>query len=84
MRNTIVILLFVFCVISSFAQKYVSEIPSLPGEYIVAPVISPGEFREVKLSSGIWTDERGEKYVGGQTIRVDIPLNPLIYFILQE
>ncbi len=32
MRNTIVILLFVFSAISSFAQKYVSETPSLPGE----------------------------------------------------
>lgn len=84
MRNTIVILLFVFCVISSFAQKYVSHIPYLPGEYLIAPMIDPGESRDVKLPSGIWIDDRGEKYVGGQTIQVDIPLNRLCYFILQE
>jgi len=52
--------------------------------YLIAPMIEPGESRDVKLPSGIWVDDRGEKYVGGQTIRVDIPLNRLCYFILQE
>lgn len=52
--------------------------------YLIAPMIEPGESRDVKLPSGIWIDDRGEKYVGGQTIQAEIPLNRLCYFILQE
>ena len=56
----------------------------LGDQYLVAPMIDPGEIREVKLPIGTWIDDQGEKCMGGQTIKVNVPLNRLCYFVLQK
>ena len=56
----------------------------LGDQYLVAPMIDPGEIREVKLPIGTWIDDQGKKCMGGQTIKVNVPLNHLCYFVLQK
>jgi alpha-glucosidase len=50
-------------------------------KYLVAPMVDKGETREVKLPNGIWVDDLGEKHIGGQTIRMSVPIDRLVYFI---
>lgn len=49
-------------------------------KYLVAPMVEKGESRVVKLPKGNWVDELGNKYKGGQTITINVPLNRLPYF----
>jgi alpha-glucosidase len=49
-------------------------------KYLIAPVVSREHVREVKLPKGKWKDEQGKVYKGGQTLRLDVPLESLLYF----
>ena len=53
-------------------------------KYLVCPMVDKGETRDVKLPKGNWVDDMGEKYKGGKTITINVPLNRLAYFILQK
>lgn len=55
----------------------------LGDKYLVAPMIDKGETRDVKLPKGSWVDDLGKKYKGGQTVKIYVPLNRLVYFIRQ-
>lgn len=55
----------------------------LGDKYLVAPMNSKGNSRSVKLPKGNWTDELGNKFQGGQIIKIDVPLERLAYFIKQ-
>lgn len=52
----------------------------LGDKYLVAPMVSPGNSREVKLPKGRWRDDLGKVHRGGRTIAIDVPLNRLPYF----
>jgi len=52
----------------------------LGSRYLVAPMITKGNKREVILPEGIWRDELGKKYTGGQVVSIEVPLNRLPYF----
>lgn len=52
----------------------------LGDKYMVAPVVTQGTNRKVKLPKGKWKDEKGKVYKGGKTISVDVPLERLLYF----
>ena len=56
----------------------------LGDNYLVAPMINKGETREVRLPKGNWVDDQGAKYKGGQNVKMNIPLNRLVYFLLQK
>jgi alpha-glucosidase len=56
----------------------------LGDKYLVAPMVVKGTTREVKLPKGNWIDELGKKYKGGQTVKIDVPLERLAYFTLQK
>ncbi len=52
----------------------------LGDKYLVAPIISASNVRQVKLPKGLWVDDEGKKYQGGKTITVEIPLSRLLFF----
>jgi alpha-glucosidase len=56
----------------------------LGDKYLVAPMSEKGFKRTVKLPKGNWIDELGNKYEGGKTIEIDVPLERLPYFTLQK
>lgn len=56
----------------------------LGDKYLVAPMIVKGTSRDVKLPKGNWVDELGKKYKGGQTVKIDVPIERLAYFTLQK
>lgn len=56
----------------------------LGDQYLVAPMVDKGETRDVKLPKGIWIDDLGKKYKGGETIQMNVPINRLVYFKLQK
>ncbi len=47
-------------------------------------MVDKGETRNVKLPKGLWIDDLGIKYKGGQTVKMNVPLNRLVYFIRQK
>ena len=49
-------------------------------KYLVAPVVTNGGSRTVKLPKGRWRDDTGRTYNGGRTITVDAPMSRLPYF----
>jgi alpha-glucosidase len=52
---------------------------------LVCPMLVDGtSVRKVDLPNGKWTDDQGNDHEGGQTITVEVPLNRLPYFILNE
>jgi alpha-glucosidase len=53
-------------------------------KYLVAPMVDKGNTRIVKLPVGNWVNDNGKKYKGGQTVTTDVPLNRLIYLVLQD
>jgi alpha-glucosidase len=53
-------------------------------QYLVAPMLEKEMSRTVKLPKGSWVDETGKKYKGGQTVKIDVPLNRLPYFTRQK
>ena len=56
----------------------------LGDKYLVAPMVDRGDTRNVKLPKGNWIDDLGKKYKGGQTVKMNVPLNRLVYFIRQK
>lgn len=48
--------------------------------YLVAPVVTPGLSRTVKLPKGTWRDDLGKKYKGGKSYTIQVPLDRLPYF----
>ncbi len=52
----------------------------LGDKYLVAPVLTPDDFRSVRLPDGKWRDELGNVYEGGKTVRIDAPIERLPYF----
>jgi alpha-glucosidase len=52
-------------------------------KYLVAPMNSKGFSRSVKLPKGNWIDELGNKFEGGKTIKIDVPIERLAYFTKQ-
>jgi alpha-glucosidase len=56
----------------------------LGDKYLVAPMVVKGTTREVRLPKGNWVDELGKKYKGGQTVKIDVPLERLAYFTFQK
>jgi alpha-glucosidase len=56
----------------------------LGDKYLVAPMIVKGTSRDVRLPKGNWMDELGKKYKGGQTVKIDVPIERLAYFMLQK
>lgn len=51
-------------------------------KYLVTPMIEKGTERQVKLPKGTWIDESGNKFEGGKTIKIQVPLERLPYFTL--
>lgn len=48
---------------------------------MVAPMVNPGNQREVVLPAGYkWTADDGTEYEGGQTVTIDVPLNRIPRF----
>lgn len=56
----------------------------LGDKYLVAPVITESDTRTVKLPKGTWRDDQGKKYKGGKTYTLQVPLDRLPYFIINE
>jgi alpha-glucosidase len=53
----------------------------LGNDVLVAPVVAKGaRSRSVALPSGNWRAEDGKSYQGGQTVRIEVPLERLPYF----
>ncbi len=52
-------------------------------KYLVAPMNEKGTTRTVKLPKGTWVDDLGKRYNGGTTVKIEVPLNRLPYFVLQ-
>ena len=56
----------------------------LGDKYLVAPMVNKGNTRMVKLPKGNWVDELGKKYKGGKVFTIDVPLDRVPYFEMQE
>lgn len=52
----------------------------LGDKYLVAPVVTSENSRNVKLPKGKWVDELGKFYKGGRDYLFEVPLNRLLYF----
>ena len=53
----------------------------LGNDVIVAPVVEKGaRSRSVVLPPGNWRAEDGKSYRGGQTVKIEVPLERLPYF----
>jgi len=49
---------------------------------LVSPVVKQGERkRNVVLPKGKWKDENGKIFKGGRTVKIEVPLNRLPYFV---
>lgn len=53
----------------------------LGDKYLVAPMLTRGTERSVKLPKGKWIDENGKVYKGGKTYVLDVPIDRLPYFV---
>ena len=53
----------------------------LGDKYLVAPMVTPGVKRTVKLPKGKWKDDLGKVYKGGKTYTLDVPLSRLPWFV---
>ncbi|MDD5053132.1 MAG: glycoside hydrolase family 31 protein [Sulfuricurvum sp.] len=56
----------------------------LGDDILVAPMLNSGDTRDVKLPKGTWIDDLGVKYKGGSTIKINVPINRLAYFIRKK
>lgn len=52
----------------------------LGDKYLVAPVITKGNKRTVRLPKGSWKDDTGRKHRGPATLEIDAPLERLPWF----
>lgn len=58
-----------------------SEQYMLGDKYLVAPIMHPdNDYVEVRLPKGRWRDDRGELYRGGRTVRIEAPIERLVWF----
>lgn len=48
--------------------------------FLVAPIITTEDSREVRLPEGNWVDANGDIIEGGQTLSFDVPLDQLLWF----
>lgn len=53
-------------------------------DILVAPMVNPGREREVILPEGRWIADDGKEYTGGQTVKINVPLDRIPYFRLAE
>ncbi len=49
-------------------------------KYLVAPMVTSGTVRQVKLPRGNWRDDQGRRHRGGRTITIEVPLDRLPWF----
>ncbi len=49
-------------------------------KYLVAPMMSKGTSRSVRMPKGRWTDETGRCYKGGKSYTIDVPLSRIPVF----
>ena len=56
----------------------------LGDKYLVAPVVTQGNTRMVKLPKGKWKDDLGKIHMGGKSVKFDVPLERLLYFEKQK
>lgn len=52
----------------------------LGDKYLIAPMLTKGEKRNVRLPKGRWKDDLGKRHKGGKTIEVLAPISRLPYF----
>jgi len=52
----------------------------LGGKYLVAPILTSTNTREVRLPIGVWRDDLGQEYKGDTTIIVEAGIERLPYF----
>ncbi len=52
----------------------------LGDKYLVAPMFEPGYSRSVKLPKGRWQDEKGQKFRGGKSYVIDVPIDRIPVF----
>lgn len=52
----------------------------LGDKYLVAPMVTKGRSRTVKLPKGRWRDDTGKNWRGGREVTIDVPLGRLPYF----
>lgn len=52
----------------------------LGDRYLVAPMVTPGTSRRVRLPEGTWRDDTGKRWRGPKEITLDVPLERLPYF----
>ena len=48
--------------------------------YLVAPMVTDGYSRTVKLPKGRWQDDQGKTFKGPRTMTIDVPLERLPYY----
>ena len=48
--------------------------------YMAAPVVTPGNSREVRFPRGRWKDDTGKIYRGGRTVTFYVPSGRILYF----
>ena len=56
----------------------------LGDKILVAPLLEKTNMRNVKLPKGNWVDDLGVKHKGGRTVGMMVPLDRLVYFVLQK
>lgn len=52
----------------------------LGSKYLVAPMVKPGNSRQIKLPKGVWKDDLGKTFKGPREITVNVPLDRLPFF----
>lgn len=52
----------------------------LGDRYLVAPVVTPSNKRQVMLPKGVWRDDMGNQFKGPKTIEIEVPLERLPYY----
>lgn len=52
----------------------------LGDKLMVAPMVKKGYKREVTFPEGKWIGDDGEKYIGGKTFTIDVPIDRIPYF----
>lgn len=61
--------------------EHCSDQYMLGPSYLVAPMMTPGTSRSVKLPVGKWMDDLGTLYEGGQSYELNVPLSRIPYFV---
>lgn len=66
------------CPNEGFAQ--VNDQYFIGDDVLVAPMLSADSSRSVKLPKGNWLSDDGQRYSGGQTITIQVPIDRIPYF----